>query len=71
MKEEINIRRTIEKTRSVAESRQRAMKAQRPVAARRRDHRLNRHNSTESLLVEMLPLVKRIALKIRGHLLPN
>ena len=30
--------------------------------------RLNRHSSRESLLVEMLPLVKRIALKIRGHL---
>jgi len=29
---------------------------------------LNRHNRRESLLVEMLPLVKRIALKIRGHL---
>jgi RNA polymerase sigma factor for flagellar operon FliA len=29
---------------------------------------LNRHNSRESLLVEMLPLVMRIARKIRGHL---
>jgi RNA polymerase sigma factor for flagellar operon FliA len=40
----------------------RGCKAERPRP------RLNRHNSRESLLVEMLPLVKRIALKIRGHL---
>ena len=70
MKEEINTRRTIEKTRRAVESRQQAMKgaATRGCKAERPRPRLNRHNSRESLLVEMLPLVKRIALKIRGHL---
>ena len=70
MKEEINTRRTIEKTTSAVEFRQRAMKgaATRGCKAERPRPRLNRHNSRESLLVEMLPLAKRIALKIRGHL---
>ena len=70
MKERINARRTIEKTGGAVESRQRAMKdaAPRGCKAERPRPRLNRHNRRESLLVEMLPLVKRIALKIRGHL---
>ena len=70
MKEEINIRRTMEKTVSAVESRHRAMKsaARRGCKAERPRPRLNRHNSRESLLVEMLPLVKRIAFNIRKHL---
>jgi len=70
VKEEINIRRTIEKTRSAVESRQRAMKgtATRGCKTERPRPRLNRHNNRESLLVEMLPLVQRVAFRIRKHL---
>ncbi len=70
MKEELNTRRTIEKTRSAVASRQRAMKGAAPRGCKAEGPRprFNRHNSRESLLVEMLPVVKRIALKIRGHL---
>jgi len=70
LKEEINTRRTIEKTGSAVESRQRAMKgaATRGCKAERPRPRLNRHNSRESLLVEMLPLVQRVAFNIRKHL---
>jgi RNA polymerase sigma factor for flagellar operon FliA len=70
VKEEINTRRTIEKTSSAVESRQRAMKgaATRGCKADRPRPRLNRHNSRASLLVEMLPLVRRVALRIHGHL---
>ena len=70
MKEEINTKRTIERTRSAVKSRQRTMKgaATRGCKTEKPRPRLNRHNSRESLLVKMLPLVRHIALKIRGHL---
>jgi RNA polymerase sigma factor for flagellar operon FliA len=70
VKEEINTRRTIEKTRSAVESRQLAVKgaATRGCKAERPRPRLNRHISRESLLVEMLPLVQRVAFNIRKHL---
>ena len=70
MKEELNTRRTIEKTRSAVESRQRAMKGAAPRGCKAEGPRprFNRHNSRESLLVEMLPLVQRVAFNIRKHL---
>ena len=70
MYDQINTRRTIEKTRSAVESRQRAMKgaATRGCMAERPRPRLNHHNSRESLLVEMLPLVQHVAYNIRKHL---
>jgi RNA polymerase sigma factor for flagellar operon FliA len=68
VKEEINTRRTIEKTRSAVESRQRAMKGTATRGCKAERPRLNHHNSRESLLVEMLPLVRRVALRIRERL---
>ena len=68
MKEETNTKRTIEITRSAVESRRRAMKGTATHGCKAKRPQLNRHNSRESLLVEMLPLVRRIALKIHRHL---
>src|SRR6266567_4679265 len=65
-----NIHQMPEKTAGAVESRQRAVKgaATRGCGAERPRPRLNRHINRENLLVEMLPLAKRLALKIRGHL---
>jgi hypothetical protein len=59
MNDQINTSQMPEKTRSPVESRQRAMRGAAPGGCKveRPRPRLYRHNSRESLLVEMLPLV--------------
>lgn len=55
-------------TRSPVKSRQRARKGSVTFGCNADRPRLNRHIIQESLLIQMLPLVRRIALKIRRHL---
>ncbi len=70
MTEEIKIRQTARASSYVVDSGQRAGTGR--ASARRRTERLRREvtsrNARENLLIEMLPLAKRIALKIREHL---
>ena len=70
MTEEIKTRQTAKETRGVVNRGQRASTGGASVRRRTESSRprFNRCISRQNLLIEMLPLVKRIALKIREHL---